>query len=548
VLALRWGAVVYAVAVEALALRVASWDDVVALAVCVFITTFRTLLPLTLGDENPVSWLGALVDVLVFSIAAGWTGATESPWVFCAMAAVVVASFGWGPWFAIAGVLVSIGGVLLGLAGDGNGFDAVAGSGRDYVLAAFLICAAAGGAFMRSRLVEAESRANLASGELAGLVNANELLTELSGVALTLPGSFTLREAIEQIRGRLREILQPEVIALLTLDEHQDEWSPKIADRCAMRPAGTIAELPEPLRAAAAGEVVVRRNIAEGAARLSEQSRSGMYLPLRARGRLVGVIGVEHSRPGHFDRVDSTLREGLADVIALTIDNARWFGRLRTLGAEEERIRVARDIHDRLGQWMTYMKLEIERIARSEDVDRSELDRLAGDASTAVDELRETLRQLRTGVSDDRPLAVLGSELVAGFAARTQVDARFKATNPGQRLPVPIENELLRIIQEALNNVQRHARAEHVRVEWTVDGGNFELRVTDDGRGFDRTKAVRDQAYGVVGMRERADVIGATFRIDSSPGHGTRVIVGAGQVRKPAEEEMPVAGPLERAT
>jgi signal transduction histidine kinase len=67
-------------------------------------------------------------------------------------------------------------------------------------------------------------------------------------------------------------------------------------------------------------------------------------------------------------------------------------------------------------------------------------------------------------------------------------------------------------------------------VAWTVDGGNYELVVADDGRGFDPERAIREQAFGVVGMRERAEVIGAILRIDSHPGGGTKVIVSAGRV------------------
>jgi signal transduction histidine kinase len=139
---------------------------------------------------------------------------------------------------------------------------------------------------------------------------------------------------------------------------------------------------------------------------------------------------------------------------------------------------------------------------------------------------------------------------VTRFADRTAVDAHLRVVHPDQRLPVPVENELLRILQEALNNVDRHAKADHVEVEWTVDGGNFELLVVDDGEGFDPSRAVREQSYGIVGMKERAEVIGASLRVDSRPGSGTTVRVSAGQVRDTsatAEEDGPRrAGTAER--
>jgi two-component system sensor kinase len=111
------------------------------------------------------------------------------------------------------------------------------------------------------------------------------------------------------------------------------------------------------------------------------------------------------------------------------------------------------------------------------------------------------------------------------------VAATFTVVHPEDRLPVPVENELLRILQEALTNVDRHAKADHVDVVWDVRGGSFELVVRDDGRGFETARGVRDSAYGLVGMRERADVIGARLTIDSQPDQGTTVRVAAGSER-----------------
>ena len=538
VTALRWGAVGYAAVVIAAKATGNTWTDVAVLAVCVFLTTLRTLLPLELGDPRPWARGVALVDAAVFGLAAGWSGGTDSPWVFCTLAAVAVASFGWGTPVALASGATAVTGVLVDTLASGTDVGELVDSRRDLTVALTMAVAAAAGVYLRGRLVDADTRARRATGELAALADANRLLSELSEVALTLPGSFTLREALQRIRGQLDTFLHPRVIALVTLDEHSEEWTPKITDRCAMRAAYRREELPGPLREVLdRGGAVSRSDLVMGSDRLADDTRSGLYLPLVARDRVIGIIGLEHPDPGHFDSIEPTLRDGLADVIALTVDNARWFGRLRSLGAEEERIRVARDIHDRLGQWMTYIKLELERLSNSRTVEHSDLERLHDDAAAALDELRETLRQLRSGVSDDRPLAVMGRDLVTRFADRTDVAAHFLVAHPDQRLPVPVENELLRILQEALNNIDRHAKADHVEVAWTVDGGNYELVVADDGRGFDPERAIREQAFGVVGMRERAEVIGAVLRIDSHPGGGTKVIVSAGRVHHSAGAE-----------
>jgi signal transduction histidine kinase len=260
---------------------------------------------------------------------------------------------------------------------------------------------------------------------------------------------------------------------------------------------------------------------------------------LIARGRTVGLLGLEHPAGGHFDERSVLLLRGLADVLALSVDNARWFGRLRTLGAEEERGRIARELHDRLGQWLTYIALELEQISMNNDDPPPELERLRADVQSALDDLRSTLQDLRAGVDAEHPLSDRGPALVQRFAQRSGLSATFTTSPPGDRAPVPIENELLRILQEALTNVERHAGASAVEVTWTVAAGSFELAIRDDGAGFRPEASVRDSAYGLVGMRERADVIGARIRIDSSPGVGTCISVSAGDTDRGVRAPRP---------
>lgn len=96
------------------------------------------------------------------------------------------------------------------------------------------------------------------------------------------------------------------------------------------------------------------------------------------------------------------------------------------------------DLHDRLGQWLTYISFELERIIGDKDRPAPELSQLYTDVQTALDELRETLRQLRAEVNEQRPLAQVGQELVQRFADRTDIDVRFETINPGETLPVPV--------------------------------------------------------------------------------------------------------------
>lgn len=161
---------------------------------------------------------------------------------------------------------------------------------------------------------------------------------------------------------------------------------------------------------------------------------------------------------------------GLADLAALTLDNSRRFGHLRILGAQNERTRIACDLHDRLGQWLTYFKMELERVSSRSDHDL-ELLRLSWEAAEALDELRETLRELRSEVNDQRTFVGEAKELIVRLERRSGLSVSLVVVNPGQTLTPPVETEMLRIMQESLNNVEKHAKASTVSITWNVTQG-----------------------------------------------------------------------------
>jgi len=204
------------------------------------------------------------------------------------------------------------------------------------------------------------------------------------------------------------------------------------------------------------------------------------------------------------------------------VDNARWFGRLRTLGAEAERARIARDLHDRTAQSMAYIGFELDRLSRR--YSDPAIPALHRAVRGVVVELRETLYQLRTTVTDEEGFAPLAEPYLKRWSDRTGVDATFEAIRPDRRLPRQVEQEFWRIFQEALTNVERHADASNVHVTWDCSSARARLAVCDDGDGMDPARPIKER-YGLVGIRERADAIGARVRFESSPGDGTTVLI-----------------------
>ena len=214
---------------------------------------------------------------------------------------------------------------------------------------------------------------------------------------------------------------------------------------------------------------------------------------------------------------------GFVEPVALAIDNARWFARLRTVGADEERTRIARDLHDNIGQSLAYLGFELDRLVTKEQNGEqlgTPLEQLRNDLRGVIGEVRDTLYDLRTDVSDAQEIGEVLQQFAERLMERSELDIRIYA-DAGHRLPLLQEREMWRIAQEALVNVERHAQAGAAAVRWRCDGEAAALEVADDGKGFPAGKAGRIDSYGIMGMRERASSIGATLEIHSEEGRGT---------------------------
>ncbi len=534
--ALRWAAVAFAMIFSTKQALRGDLGAVVGLSMAVFITAWRTILPLRLGSAVTSDRVVAITDTALLGAALGYAAGPENPLVASVLVAVAVAALGWGYAIGGAAAVAAYVGMLVGAAIDGHAGRVVGADALAFVVALVVVVILL--SIVRAQLLSAERRRRELAGRLDALAETNDLLTMLNSVARTLPASLNQREAIESIRDELLRPFQPTVICLVEYDDAHDEWTPKLAEGCVLKPACPTDELPVSLASVIGSpRPLLRNDLASlhGEA-ISSGSGSGLYTELRSRGRLVALLGLEHPLTDHYGDRDRRLLGGLADLLALTLDNARRFGRLRSLGAEEERTRIARDLHDRLGQWLTFISFELERIIADGTDSAPELSRLYQDVQRTLEELRETLRQLRSEVTGAKPLATVGRELVARFVERTDIDVVWKGPSDREHLPIGVENELLRILQESLSNIDKHAHAEHAWVTWMVDAGTGTLTIRDDGRGFDTSRGVRDNAYGLVGMRERADAIGARLNISSTPDDGTTVTVVAGSTIPPSKE------------
>jgi signal transduction histidine kinase len=209
------------------------------------------------------------------------------------------------------------------------------------------------------------------------------------------------------------------------------------------------------------------------------------------------------------------------------MERRRELTRRLATAAEDERRRVSRDLHDSLGQLQAGLGLAVAAARRTPGLPVAAGERLA-EAGRLVDELaRETHAlavRLRPTALDDFGLAAALAQLAADWSARTGLPVGLQTDGLGAgRLAAEVETAVYRLVQEALTNVQKHARASWVGVSVTRPAGRVTVTVEDDGVGFDPSGVVPGR-LGLLGMKERVDQAGGTLQVESVPGGGTTLL------------------------
>ncbi len=227
-------------------------------------------------------------------------------------------------------------------------------------------------------------------------------------------------------------------------------------------------------------------------------------------------------------------------------ERVKLLGRLIS-AEEEERRRIARELHDGTGQALTSLLLQLRALQQAPSLDkvRSDLDLLRKSTADAVEDLRRISRGLHPSVLDDFGLVPALRRMTEDAAASGKLEVRFSADGLEQlRLSRTVEVALYRAVQEALNNVVKHSGAKGVQVSLRLEPEGLQVAVTDDGAGFEvqttLQRAARENRLGLLGIRQRMELLGGSAEIVSRPGAGAsarlRVPTGPG---KPAGQERP---------
>jgi signal transduction histidine kinase len=519
---LRWSTVGVGVLLLATTRDLSDPGNLVAAAILTLYTAFRTLRPLQIRDANRAAEIAVFAELALCVVALSISGLWESPFVLVPIPSVMIAGFGWGYRQGVAAAAIAAGSLTLADVIAQDGGSGIADGAQAALMLGLCGCI---GAFTRQLWISEEARRRKDLDQYARMATANDLLSALHEVVQTLPASLDLGEVVASTQRRFHEVFDYTSATLIVRDVTSGMWRVELAEGVRLGPALDEKQLPEAAALALSEpEPVVHADLMhEHLASFAPMARSMLAAPLIARNTVIGLVVIEHSGPDKYGPDDARLLGEMVGPLALAVDNATWFARLRTLGAEAERARIARDLHDRLAQSLAYVAFELERLAAAHD-DDPDIEVLHEVVRGVVGELRETLYQLRADVTDSMELEQVSRNYLERFQDRTGIACTLTARVRGRRLPIQVEQELWRILQEALTNVERHADARRVWVTWTIGADHAWLEIRDDGRGF-RPASASTERYGLVGMRERAAAIGARLSLDSEPGFGTRILV-----------------------
>src|SRR3990170_3535661 len=292
----------------------------------------------------------------------------------------------------------------------------------------------------------------------------------------------------------------------------------------------------------------LRSLLTDQAAVLLEGMQAWMWVPLAVKGRVIGAVSVAHTAPDTFTAHHANLALTIANQAAVAMVNAELHEQAQTLAALQERQRLARNLHDAVNQSLFSAGLIAEVLPRlwerDPDEGRRSLEDLRRLTRGAQADMRLLLAELRPSTLTEAELGDLLRLLGNALAGRTNIPARVTIARE-HVLGAGIQVALYRICQEALNNIAKHAGASRVEIDLQYETAaaqassslahagalqeiafsSVEMRIRDDGHGFDPGQPAASGHYGLDMMRERAETVGAQLTVISWPGHGTEITV-----------------------
>ena len=382
--------------------------------------------------------------------------------------------------------------------------------------------------YVIARLSVEQARARRRADALAAdLERQRDYRARLSQITATLTRDLDLANVLEQVTATGRAFAHADQ-ARVWLREEAEE-----GDGAQVRLVAAVP--PQPLHGVStAGERWGVETIQE---LVAKANGAGLVLPLMFKGATIGALELHGSPAGPFDDEDARLLQPFADAAAVAIENARLYEQARFSATLAERNRLARELHDTIAQGLTAVTMQLEAAQRSFERDparaRARLGRAHELAREALEDVRRSVWTLAAPLVDGQALSQALDELTQRFAERTGLAVSYRHSGPAPALGHAAATQVLRIVQEALQNVEKHAQATQVSVESALAADELQVQVRDDGVGFEPgapqgspgSNGGASDGFGLLSLRERAHLSGGILRIESAPGAGTRIAV-----------------------
>lgn len=481
--------------------------------------------------------IGAVVDVAAAATVLALTGGPASAYWPLGLVAAAIAGLTMGSY---AGAL---GGTVISLVSVGEVFR-VSPDQPSQTLAWFLIFAVtgvAGGLGARIWHVDEEGS--------HVLEEANRVLSTLHHIARAVPGSLDLRTVVGASLEEIRDAVGAPAAAVLLEEAGTcrvfESFGLADPDGLAVSPghAGLSIALREGVRVLLRSEMLPSNAAAVG------EHDCWLAAPLKHGSARFGLLVA--ACPNHLQHHrNRLLLERLAEETAVAVENAQLFRNVRELSIDEERRRLAREIHDGVAQALMHVKLELDFMARHGTVNaqavKQETQRLARVVDRAIADVRAMILGLRVSVSTEGLAGAIRSYLrdLRGLGG-----PEITFLSRGAALLTPdTEAEIFRIVQEALSNSLRHAQAKSIAVLLDCTASGVLLRIEDDGRGF--WPKPDGNGVGLTTMQERAERLGARLSVGSRVGGGTQVelFCPAGPSEQPRPKDSETAMTTEDQT
>ncbi len=368
----------------------------------------------------------------------------------------------------------------------------------------------------------------------------NQELAAINSVALTVNESLNLDVVLYRALDKVLQLTAAEAGEMFLLDEQNQEmvryvhaglcpeaFQEKTRFRMGEGFVGAVAQSGEPI---AVQDLSQDPRLIRAMMKTSG-FRSLVIVPLKSKNAIIGAINIVSLEPGHFTTDDTRLLANIGNQIAVAIENARLHEKVQGMAALEERERIAREMHDGLAQVLSYVNAKSQAARQfissgQETQAMAQLTELENIAQEVYADVREAILGLRTTTSPQRNMVSALQEYIFHFGQLSGIRTEMDISN-GRTLSFPTTTELqvMRIIQEALTNIRKHAKATHAWIRISSDKDQVNITVEDDGRGFNlsRIRPMDWPRFGLKIMRERAESVKGILDIESTPGQGTKV-------------------------